>query len=149
MKSRKRVYVDMDGVLAEFYNTAKKFLKENPQQPFPQSRWGFFLALPEIPDAIESFKELSKNYDMWILTRPSVKNVNCYTEKAQWLLDHIGGDILNRTIMSCDKSLVKGDYLIDDQLEYGQTEFEGKLLHFGSPDFPDWIAVVKYLKGAL
>ena len=146
---KKRVYVDMDGVLADFYNTAKKFLKENPQQPFPQSRWGFFLSLPEIENAISSFKELEKDYDMWILTRPSVKNVNCYTEKAQWLLDHIGGDILDRTIMSCNKSLVKGDYLIDDQLEYGQTEFEGKFLHFGSADYPDWKTVVEYLKKEL
>jgi 5'(3')-deoxyribonucleotidase len=135
----------MDGVLANFKDPYLKALLDNPMQPFPQSRWGFFLVLPEITDAISSFHMLSKKYDMWILTRPSIRNVNCYTEKAQWLIDHIGGDILNRTIMSCDKSLVKGDYLIDDQLEYGQTEFEGELLHFGSEKFPNWKTVVEYL----
>ena len=48
--------------------------------------------------------------------------------------------------MCCDKSLLKGDFLIDDTLEYGQTEFEGELLHFGSGNkFPDWKTVVDYL----
>jgi 5'-nucleotidase len=138
------VYVDMDGVLCNFYSAAKSALIENPDQKYPQSKWGFFLKLKEIPGAIEGFNKLKEKYDVWILTRPSFQNVNCYTEKAQWIWDHLGYDVLKKTIMSPDKSLLKGDYLIDDQLNAGQAEFEGVLLRFGT-DFPDWDSITDFL----
>jgi 5'(3')-deoxyribonucleotidase len=139
------VYVDMDGVLCNFYGAAKKALIENPSQKYPQSKWGFFLKLEEIPDAIESFRKLQDKYDVWILTRPSFKNVNCYTEKAQWVWDHLGYDVLEKTIMSPDKSLLKGDYLIDDCGNAGQDRFEGEWINFKSDRFPDWKSVIEYL----
>lgn len=141
----KRVYVDLDGVLCDFYGAAKKALLENPTQKYPQSQWGFFLKLKEIPDAIDSVKKLSINYDVWILTRPSFRNVNCYTEKAQWIWDHLGYEFLEKTIFSGDKSLLKGDYLIDDQNNANQDKFSGEWIHFGSEKFPDWNSVKKYL----
>src|ERR1035437_10007771 len=119
---RKRIYIDMDGVLCRFYEAARKALQENPNQPYPQSQWGFFLKLNPVVDAIESFKYLSKHYDVWILTRPSTRNVNCYTEKAQWVWDHLGYHAVEKLIFSCDKNLLKGDYLIDDNI----WEFEGE-----------------------
>jgi 5'(3')-deoxyribonucleotidase len=141
----KKVYVDMDGVLCDFYGAARKALTENPSQKYPQSQWGFFLKLEEIPDAIESFKKLQEKYDVWILTRPSFRNVNCYTEKAQWVWDHLGYDVLEKTIMSPDKSLLKGDYLIDDMGNAGQENFEGEWIHFKTSKFPNWKTVVDYL----
>jgi len=141
----KKIYVDMDGVLCDFYGAARKALIENPSQKYPQSKWGFFLKLNEIPDAIESFKKLQEKYDVWILTKPSFKNVNCYTEKAQWVWDHLGYDVLEKTIFSPDKSLLKGDYLIDDMGNAGQENFEGEWIHFGSDKFPDWKKVLEYL----
>jgi 5'(3')-deoxyribonucleotidase len=101
---KKRVYVDMDGVLCNFYKAAKQALTENPNQKYPQSQWGFFLKLEEIPGAIEGFRKLEEKYDLWILTRPSFRNVNCYTEKAQWIWDHLGFDIVEKTIMAPNKS---------------------------------------------
>ena len=53
VSDKKRVYVDMDGVLCNFYKAAKQALTENPNQKYPQSQWGFFLKLEEIPGAIE------------------------------------------------------------------------------------------------
>jgi 5'-nucleotidase len=141
----KKIYVDMDGVLCDFYGASRKALIENPSQKYPQSQWGFFLKLNEIPDAIGSFKKLQEKYDVWILTRPSFRNVNCYTEKAQWVWDHLGYDVLEKTIFSPDKSLVKGDYLIDDMCNAGQENFEGEWIHFGSDNFPDWKKVLEYL----
>lgn len=145
IKNKPIVYVDMDGVLCNFYKAAKQALIENPNQKYPQSQWGFFLKLEEIEGAIESFRKLQEKYDVWILTRPSFKNVNCYTEKAQWVWDHLGYDVLEKTIMSPDKSLLKGDYLIDDQGNAGQGNFEGEWIHFKSEKFPDWKSVIDYL----
>jgi 5'(3')-deoxyribonucleotidase len=142
---KKRVYVDMDGVLCNFYKAAKQALTENPNQKYPQSQWGFFLKLEEIPGAIEGFRKLEEKYDLWILTRPSFRNVNCYTEKAQWIWDHLGFDVVEKTIMCGDKSLLKGDYLIDDMDGAGQSSFEGEWIHFRSERFPDWKAVMDYL----
>jgi 5'(3')-deoxyribonucleotidase len=145
-KSKKLIYVDMDGVLADFITPFLKERMENPGQPYPHSQYGFFMNLEPIKDSIESFKMLEEHFDMWILTRPSVQNTLCYTEKAIWVKEKLGLHIQRKTVMCCDKSLLKGDFLIDDTLEYGQTEFEGELLHFGSDNkFPDWKTVVDYL----
>jgi 5'-nucleotidase len=141
----KRIYVDMDEVLCDFKKGIKKSFIENPYQKFPQSKWGFFLKLEPMPDAIESFNLLKEEYDMYILTRPSFMNVNCYTEKVQWVWDHLGFDVVKKTILIPDKSLVKGDYLIDDSISDGQNDFEGELIRFGSEKFPTWKEVVEYL----
>lgn len=143
--SKKRIYVDLDGVLCNFYKAAKKALTDNPLQKYPQSQWGFFLKLEEMSGAIESFKKLQEKYDVWILTRPSFRNVNCYTEKAQWVWDHLGYDVLEKTILCGDKSLLKGDYLIDDQINANQELFEGELIRFGSDEFKNWEKVLEYL----
>ena len=142
---KKIIYVDMDGVLCDFYGASLKAKEVNPLQPYPQSQWGFFLKLDEIKDAVESYRLLETKYDVWILTRPSFQNVNCYTEKVQWVCDHLGPDVVKKTILIPNKSLVKGDYLIDDQGGYGQEEFEGEWIHFGEKPFENWVNVVNYL----
>jgi len=146
---KKRLYIDMDGVLCNFKKAFIKERKNNPNQPYPQSKWGFFLNLEEIPNAIRSFKILQEKYDVWILTRPSFNNVNCFSEKAQWVWDHLGYDVLEKTIMSGDKSLLKGDYLIDDMDGNGQSNFEGEWLHFGSKNYPlppDYVPCLPYYR---
>ena len=100
---KKKVYVDMDGVLCDFYGASKKAKELNPLQPYPQSQWGFFLKLDEIKDAVESYRLLETKYDVWILTRPSFQNVNCYTEKVQWVCDHLGPDVVKKTILIPDR----------------------------------------------
>lgn len=46
-------------------------------------------------------------------------------------------------ILSPDKGLLKGDFLIDDHIDgKGQERFEGRLIQFGSGEFPDWAAVL-------
>lgn len=137
----KRLYVDMDGVLCN-YKIA--FLSNNTEK-YPQSVLGFYEKLLPLQGAIESFNNLRQHYDVWILTRPSVHNLHCYTEKARWVRQYLGFDAQKKLILCCDKSLLKGDYLIDDQVGFGQEEFEGTLINFGSEKFPDWESVVKYL----
>jgi 5'(3')-deoxyribonucleotidase len=88
---------------------------------------------------------LSTVFVVWILTRPSVHNLSCYTEKAQWIRKYLGFEMQSKTIMCVDKSLLKGHFLVDDQIEHGQAEFEGKHIHFGSDEFNNWDKVVTYL----
>ena len=142
---KKRLYVDMDGVLCDYKKLYDSERESNPSQPYPQSQFGFFLNLESIPFAIDSINHLQKHFDVWILTRPSVQNLSCYTEKAQWVRKYLGMDMQSKTIMCVDKSLLKGHFLVDDQVEHGQTEFEGKHIHFGSDEFKNWDKVVTYL----
>lgn len=142
---KKRIYVDMDGVLCDFKKGVGLARLKNRDQPFPQSRWGFFLELPEIDGAVAAYRKLEEKYDVWILTRPSFKNLNCYSEKAKWIQDHLGDSVLEKTILIPNKSLVYGDYLIDDQGGFGQEEFKGEWIHFGSQSFPNWQSVINYL----
>jgi 5'(3')-deoxyribonucleotidase len=142
---KKRLYIDMDGVLCDFKTPFIKAIGENPGQRYPHSQYGFFLALEPIKDAIESFKKLEEYFDVWILTRPSIQNPLCYTEKAIWVREKLGLETQRKTVMACDKSLLKGDFLVDDTTEYGQTEFEGEFIHFDTEKFPDWKTVVEYL----
>lgn len=143
--TKPKVFVDMDGVLCDFMGAFYETKNGEPERKFPQSKIGFFTNLKPMPDAIESFKKLEEYYDVWILTRPSFKNINCYSEKAQWVLDNLGYETLEKTIIAGDKSLIKGAYLIDDDNRNGQPEFEGEWIHFASEKFPNWNIVVDYL----
>jgi len=142
----KRIYIDMDGVLCDFDSAYKKDLEINPKQSYPQSQFGFFLKLLPLNGAIESVNVLKKDFDVWILTRPSVHNINCYSEKALWIRNYLGFEMQEKTILCTDKSLLKGDFLIDDQTEHGQTDFEGKLIQFGTGDFNSWSKVLSYFQ---
>ena len=54
--------------------------------------------------------------------------------------------MVGRLIISPNKSLLKGDYLIDDNVEgKGQEGFEGKLIQYGSTSYPSWSSVLKFL----
>lgn len=132
----------MDDTLCHFEKAFHKAVSLNPKQPFPQSQWGFFLGLEPYDGAIEGLRKLEEKYDVWILTKPSTRNLNCYTEKAKWIYDHFGQDIVDKLIICPDKALLKGDYLIDDKI---WSDFEGEQLHFLSDEYPDWEAVVNYL----
>jgi len=135
----------MDGVLANFKLSYDNDILSNPTQPYPQSQYGFFLNLKPIEGAIESVNMLKTKFDVWILTRPSIYNLSCYTEKAQWVRNNLGLEMQNKTIICTNKSLLKGRFLIDDQLEHGQSEFEGEHIHFGSAKYSDWNSVTNYL----
>lgn len=138
---KKRIYVDMDNVLCDF---SKAYLAKKSEEYFyPQAHFGFFKNLEPIENAIKSFRILEKYYDVWILTSPSIYNPLSYSEKREWVEQHLGFDTCRKLILSPDKSLFKGEYLIDDNIHDG---FEGEHLHFGKGNqYPDWDSIIFYL----
>lgn len=142
------VYIDMDDVLCDFTGAFNRDLEINPGIKYPQSQYGFFTKLLPLSGAVEGVHALlaSDKYEPYILTAPSVKNPLCYTEKRVWVDKHLGFDMVNRLIISPDKSLLKGSYLIDDNdTSNFQSKFEGELLHFGTSQYPNWLAIRDYL----
>lgn len=139
----------MDDVLCDFKTAHKKAIQSNPEIKFPQSQHDFFRQLKPIKGGIEAVKFLHSNekFQVYILTAPSIRNPLCYTEKRLWIEDYFGLEMVNRLIISPNKGLNKGHYLIDDYKSgKGQENFEGNLLHFGSETFKNWKQVLMYFK---
>lgn len=77
---------------------------------------GFFFNLPAFPDAVTGIYELVEaGHDVRICTKPLSRNPHCAAEKALWILDRLGRDMLQRSYITAEKSLVDADYLIDDR----------------------------------
>ena len=143
----KRIYVDMDDVLCDFMKAYDESREKNPELKYPQSQLGFFEGLEPIEGAIESVNELRKSFEVYVLTAPSNRNPHCYTEKRLWIEKYFGYDFTEKLIISSNKSLLKGHYLIDDYAEgKGQEGFRGQLIQFASETFPNWQKIMAYLK---
>jgi 5'-nucleotidase len=79
---------------------------------------GFHRSLPVIPGAIQAVKEMiAEGHEVTICTSPLISAPNCAAEKFGWITEHLGHEWLNRTIITRDKTLVRGDILIDDKPE--------------------------------
>ncbi len=63
-----------------------------------------------------------------------------------WVKQYLGDVAYKRLILTHHKDLNKGDYLIDDRTKHGASAFQGKLILFGSEQFSDWQAVVKFFE---
>ena len=72
-------------------------------------------------------------------------NPSAWSDKLNWVKRHLGDKFKKRLILSHHKDLVIGDFLIDDWDKHGTSDFQGKWIRFGSPEFPDWDAVEAYL----
>lgn len=138
------IYVDMDDVLTDYRSRHKEM--QTTMMKYPQSQYGFFRNLDPIDGGIESVKEMDSmdGVEVYILTSPSFMNPLSYCEKREWIEKYFGIDFCKKLIICSNKGLMNGDILIDDNIKgKGQEEFIGKLIHYGSSEFPDWESVMK------
>jgi 5'-nucleotidase len=77
---------------------------------------GFFRNLPPMRGAIQSVRTLlDRGYDVRICTAPLKRWHNCVQEKFEWVEMHLGTEFVQRIILTRDKTLVHGDFLVDDK----------------------------------
>lgn len=142
------VYIDMDNVLVDFPSAFQHFSKEILEQ-YPDNKDEIphiFQKMQPMKDALESYRKIAKKYDTYILSTAPWDNATAWHDKVNWVKKYLGDVAYKRLILSHHKNLLRGDFLIDDRTRNGADEFEGKHIHFGQAEFPDWETVCEYLK---
>ena len=155
------IYLDMDGVVADFdkailshYPDLKNeaipyHLREEIVEAICRKKQNFFQHLPPIEGAIESIKKLISlnKFDIYFLSTPMWSVPESFTDKRVWLENHYGDLVKKRLILSHRKDLQIGHFLIDDRIKNGVENFKGIHIHFGTdPNFLTWQQTYSYLK---
>ncbi|MEI7815119.1 MAG: hypothetical protein WCJ13_10055 [Coriobacteriia bacterium] len=142
------VYVDMDNVLVDFASA----FAQVPQLQLQEYEGrlddlpGIFRLMSPMSGAVEGFRELADLFDTYILSTSPWANASAWSDKLEWVKAYLGDSAHKRLILTHNKQLNRGDYLIDDRTKNGASEFEGELVLFGSEAYPDWQAVMKHMR---
>ena len=146
--TKKIVYVDMDNVLVDFRSALPRLKKKVRKQyaGHLDDVPGIFSLMDPMPGAICAFTELALLFDTYILSTSPWDNPSAWSDKLCWVRAHLGEPAYKRLILTHHKELNRGDFLIDDRTGNGADAFYGKHIRFGMEKFPDWPAVMAYLR---
>jgi 5'(3')-deoxyribonucleotidase len=100
----------------------RKIVKEYPLQK------GFFKDLPVIENSREVIKELNNRFDVYIASA-AMEFPFSFEDKYEWLDRHFPFIHWKRRIFCGDKSILKGDVLIDDH-DFNLSVFDGRRIMF-------------------
>ena len=152
MTSKKIIYFDMDGVLvdlaAKIATYDKDYIATCQKDDTIDCIPDLFLNPHPMAGAIDAFNKFvnSDKYDVYILSTAPWNNPDAWMHKRKWVAKYLGAGAYKRLILSHNKHLNIGDYLVDDRTKNGAGDFTGQLLQFGSDKFPDWNSIINYLK---
>lgn len=139
------VYIDMDGVLANFDKRVKELEAQGFKAGSVFKHPEAYKDLEPIEGAIEAWHSLQEKYETYVLSTPAWSNPDSWSEKRIWVEKYLGKSAHKKLILSHNKGLVKGDYLIDDREANGVGDFSGEHIHFGTEEYPDWESVLQRL----
>ena len=134
---KKIVYFDMDGVLVNFQSGIDQLnhvdleLYKGNYDKVPNI---FSTMKPNI-DMISLWEQMvnDNRYDCYILSTSPWYNATAASDKVEWVKKHIPS-AFKRVILSHNKNLNYGHYLIDDRKANGAGDFMGTLLKYGGDD---------------
>ena len=138
----------MDGVLVNFQTGIDKLTEQQRQEFLGREDEcpGIFGLMEPQQGAIEAFNKLSQLFDTYILSTAPWENDTAWTDKLNWVKKHLRKPAYKRLILSHNKHLNAGDFLVDDRLANGSDKFSGHHIHFGTTEFPNWSTVTEYLR---
>lgn len=122
------IFLDMDGVLANIHKEIGFYTTTN-QTPPEVLKKDLYLRLGVARGARE-FIDWCLEHDeinLYVATKIPKENPSAATEKLLWI-ERYFPELKNKVFVTPDKTLLKGDFLIDDDLRW--EEFSGTFLHF-------------------
>lgn len=76
----------------------------------------FYRDLDPIEGAVEALHQMQEDgHTVTVCTSPWLANKTCVTDKLHWLERHLGPGWAAQAVITKDKTIVHGDYLIDDK----------------------------------
>tara|TARA_R110002051_G_scaffold60644_3_gene111281 strand:- start:1068 stop:1520 length:453 start_codon:yes stop_codon:yes gene_type:complete len=140
MENKLKIFIDMDGVLANF----EKAAEENPHIKRPDLHLDFstFEPIAGAKDAVKKLEDMG--HDLFIATTPPWNHPDAWGQKRNWIEKHFP-TLKRKMFLTHRKDLLKGDILIDDTIYRGQRDFEGEFMWFGQ-DGMDWPYIVETIK---
>ena len=137
-KNKLRIFIDMDGVLANFEKAMLKHPDYGTKGWKPDEVLDFstFEVISGAKEAVSEFLELG--HEVFIASTAPWRNPQAWAHKRLWIEEHFPA-LKRKLILTHRKDFLIGDILIDDSTYRGQTEFDGTFMHFGKHF--DWTMV--------
>jgi 5'(3')-deoxyribonucleotidase len=145
MTKKPIIYLDMDGVLANFHGAFEREI--TPQcEPTEIYEKGFYRNLKVNEGAREAVSKMleSGKFEVYIASKPATGSQYCAGEKYEWVKEHFP-ELHSRIILTPNKNVLQGHILIDDHPEKWRN-FEGEVFRF-NPHEPakSWAQVERRL----
>lgn len=107
---------------------------------------GIFAIMNPIDEMVELFNTMSEDerFDCYVLSTSPWENPTAASDKIEWIKNYLP-KAYKRVILSHNKHLNVGDYLIDDRTANGAGEFGGELIQYGTDEFPNAESIKNYL----
>ena len=123
-----RIFIDMDGVIADFEKASNEFQRIHGKTNRPD-KWVDYRNLDVIEGAIEAVAKLNADHEVFIASTPPWLRPEVWGHKREWIGEHFPY-LKRRIILTHRKDLLIGDILIDDSRYRGQPDFQGEWFWF-------------------
>lgn len=93
---------------------------------------------------VKAYRYLLEHYSIYIVAAAPTNDTDYAKRMQEWTFENLGVAAYNRLILTNQKNLLYGDYLIDALETNGSQDFMSTRIDFGSDTFKTWEEVIEY-----